>query len=249
MTRLTEDSAASHQTAAALWGMPEVWEHSDTVHISRSAPLRSPRRHGVRGHQTDLLDDEVVCVNGLYLTTQERTWLDLAASLSIEDLVIIADHLIRIPRVWHEDRWDPYTTVPLLEARLKLHKAQSGIRKARTALGLSRVGSDSPQETRLRLALDRAGLPEPELNVPLISATNEILHSPDLSYPEFRIAIEYEGDHHRSAEQLARDIRREEAVARAGWFQIRISKSDMGKGRAKAVQKIRRGLLDQGWSS
>lgn len=246
LTGTTSRSAASHETAAELWEMPQVWESPDMLHISRPTTFRSPRRRGVRGHQTSLLPDEVVHLDGLSLTSRERTWLDLASTLNVDQLVILADHLIRVPRPWYENRWEAYTTAPSLKARSSLHRGKPGIRKARAALELARVGADSPQETRLRLAICRSGLPEPGVNVPLKTASGA-LNSADLSYFRYKISIEYEGDHHRTPEQMASDIRRDEAVTRAGWVQIRISKSDMNNGAARAVARIRRALLEQGW--
>src|SRR5699024_995377 len=46
-----------------------------------------------------------------------------------------------------------------------------------------------------------------------------------LGYPELRIAIEYEGDHHRfSPAQYAQDIRRKELFEAEGWVLLRVAK-------------------------
>jgi hypothetical protein len=70
------------------------------------------------------------------------------------------------------------------------HKGKRGLRKAKEAIRLVRVGCDSPQETLLRLAVLRAGQPEPELNVPIVAADGTRHHEPDLSYRKDRIGIE-----------------------------------------------------------
>jgi len=57
----------------------------------------------------------------------------------------------------------------------------------RSALEAVRVGADSPQETRLRLAVTRAGLPTPLLNTTLRTATGRALHTPDFQWPEQRV--------------------------------------------------------------
>ena len=59
------------------------------------------------------------------------------------------------------------------------------------------AGSASPGETRLRLALVRAGLPEPELNVRLYGVDGRYLGKPDIVYRRQRVVFEYEGDGHR----------------------------------------------------
>ncbi|UNK45777.1 hypothetical protein [Arthrobacter sulfonylureivorans] len=68
-----------------------------------------------------------------------------------------------------------------------------------------------------------------------------------MQYRLDKIAIEYEGAHHRSAEQLERDIVRGENTAAAGWLERRISRADMRDGAIGAVTKIRKVLLERGW--
>lgn len=200
------------------------------------------------GHQTKLYADEVELRDGLYLTGRGRTWLDLAEMLSVDELVILGDHLIRVPRWEFEGRTEPYSTLQQLQQLLDRHKGKQGVRKARQALELSRVGADSPPETRLRLAVLRAGLPEPCLNQPMVDADGTEQHEPDLSYPQYRIAIEHEGEGHNVRDQIDRDIDREDRVAAAGWIQVRVSKRHMRNGAQRAVAKIRAALVAQGWT-
>lgn len=68
------------------------------------------------------------------------------------------------------------------------------------------------------------GLPEPVVAHP-VTLEGRTFH-PDLSYPDLRIAIEYDGDHHRSDDrQWDADVRREEAFREAGWTYLRMTKS------------------------
>ncbi|MFP5366783.1 MAG: hypothetical protein ACLGIS_08000 [Actinomycetes bacterium] len=127
------------------------------------------------------------------------------------------------------------------------HKGKRGLRKAKEAIRLVRVGSDSPQETLLRLAMVRAGLPEPELNVPIISEDGTRHHEPDLSYRKYRMGIEYEGEHHGEERQIVRDIDRSERYAALGWTEIRISKRHMLNDAKPAVAKIRAALIQADW--
>jgi hypothetical protein len=109
------------------------------------------------------------------------------------------------------------------------------------------VGSDSPQESLLRLAIVGAGLPEPELNVPIISADGARHHEPDLSYRRYRIGIEYEGEHHGDEAQIVRDIARSEKYRVLGWTEVRISKRHMLNEAKPALSKIRTALIQAGW--
>ncbi|OOP62602.1 hypothetical protein BMF89_09050 [Arthrobacter sp. SRS-W-1-2016] len=111
-----------------------------------------------------LYEDEVTLVDGVAVTTVERTWLDMAEMLTVDELVVIGDSCVRRPRVEFEGRDTPLCTLEDLQWMIDRHRGKRGLRKAKDAIQLIRVGSDSPQESLLRLAIARAGLPEPELN-------------------------------------------------------------------------------------
>ncbi|WP_458779250.1 hypothetical protein [Arthrobacter sp. D3-16] len=185
-------------------------------------------------------------LNGALITSRVRTWLDCSRKMSIEELTVVADHLLRIPRPGFEARSEPYATREDLADMLDRHKGTPGIRKARLALDLARVGADSAPETRLRLALEDAGLPEPLLNAPTELVAGVVRH-PDMSYPEQKVAVEYDGEGHSDAAQIVRDIAREEDFAHAGWLLVRISKRHMEDRAKPAVAKVRSVLLSRGW--
>jgi hypothetical protein len=248
-TRVTEFSAASHATAFTFWQFPGFLpgQQDPDIHISRPDTMAIPRRTGVIGHVGQFFDDEIVCVEGLLVTSRLRTWLDIARRMSAEELTVVADHLLRIPRPEFEDRTAPYATREQLAEMLDRHKGTPGIRKARLALEMARVGADSAPETRLRLALQYEGLPEPELNMPT-ELRSGVVRQPDLGYPEYKVAVEYEGDGHSEPDQIVRDIAREEDYSRAGWLPVRISKRHMQHYALSAVAKVRDALLSRGWT-
>lgn len=247
-TTVTGYSAASHSTALTIWEIPGFLPTADrqTLHISRQYPHAAARRQGVAGHRTMFRDDEVCLVDGLWITTRARTWLDCARRMSVDELVVAADHLLRIPRAEFEQRTQPFATVEELAVLLARHPGTPGIIKAREALRLARVGSDSPQETKLRLACGYAGLPEPLLNARIL-LLDGAQRTPDQSYPEYRVAVEYDGGTHADPQQVERDVRREEDYARAGWKEVRIMKRHMSNDAREAVRKIRNALYDRGW--
>lgn len=88
---------------------------------------------------------------------------------------------------------------------------------AARALTKIRYPVDSPPETRLRLALVAAGVPEPCVNQPAHDPAGGWLALPDLSWPEVLTALEYDGRHHAQPEQWVRDLRRRELLETAGW--------------------------------
>lgn len=247
-TVVTPFSAASHATAFTLWDFPGFHPGQDDgrIHISRPDAMAIPRRRGVAGHVGQFFPDEVVSLDGVLITSRARTWLDCSRKMSIDELTVVADHLVRIPRPEFEGRTEPHATLEELADMLDRHKGTPGIRKARLALEQSRVGADSAPETRLRLALEKAGLPDPNLNVPT-ELHNGVVRQPDLSYAEYKVAVEYEGEGHSEAAQIIRDIAREEDFVAAGWTLVRISKRHMLNDASSAVAKVRAALLSRGW--
>ncbi|WP_461169867.1 endonuclease domain-containing protein [Arthrobacter sp. Z1-15] len=247
-TQVTPYSVASHDSAAEVWEFPmPSFADDGKLHITRLTGMSPQRRGGVSGHTGQMFAGEICVVDGLSLTSRERTWLDLAQRLTVADLTVITDYLIRIPRPEYENRTTPYATKESLQAVIDRHSGKRGIRKARLALELSRIGADSPPETLLRLALADAGLPEPLVNRPILDAFGNPHHRPDLSYPDYRVAVEYEGAGHSEPGQVERDISREERTRTLGWTEVRISRRHMADDGGAAVSKVRSALIAAGW--
>lgn len=249
LTHVTAFSAASHATAFLLWEFPGFLpgSHEPAIHISRPEPMAIPRRRGVVGHRGQFFEDEITTLNGLYITSRSRTWLDCARKMDIDEITAVADHLLRIPRPEFEGRTAPYCTPDELAEMLDHHWGTPGIRKARLALEQARIGADSAPETRLRLALGRAGLPTAEVNA-RTELGSGVVRQPDLSYREWRVAVDYEGEGHSEPAQIVRDIQKEEDFARAGWILVRVSKFHMTTEATTAVRKVRRALEQHGWA-
>lgn len=208
----------SHVTAARLHGFPLPPWLSDAheLHLSKRRNLPATRRKGVTGHTVVVAEGEVEMVRGLWISTRSRTWLDLARTLPLKELICVGDHLIRVPRAEFEQRDTAYATTDSLRAMVDRHKNLQGVVRARDALELMRVGADSAPESLLRLAMLDAGLPEPELQVPL-RIGDRLSPSADLGYRERRLAIQYDGGHHLEEEQIHSDRRRDKAFRAAGW--------------------------------
>ncbi|WP_347108334.1 DUF559 domain-containing protein [Paenarthrobacter sp. S56] len=121
------------------------------------------------------------------------------------------------------------------------HRNRQGVVRARLALDLMRVGSDSAQESRLRLAMLDAGLPEPELQVRL-RISDPLSPTADLGFRARRLAIQYDGGHHLEEEQVLSDMRRDKAFRSAGWTVLVFGKEDAGEDFVSAVRQIKRAL-------
>jgi very-short-patch-repair endonuclease len=94
----------------------------------------------------------------------------------------------------------------------------------------------------MRLALVRAGLPEPTLNVVLRNRMGQPVVWPDAAYPEQRIALQYDGAHHGRPEQYRRDIKRQSLTESLGWRELHVQGSDLEGDRPFIAEKVRAAL-------
>ncbi|WP_416405278.1 DUF559 domain-containing protein [Arthrobacter sp. LFS091] len=237
----------SHVTAAKIHGfsLPPWLSDSNELHLSKPRNLPAVRRKGVTGHTVVVSEGEIELSHGMWISTRSRTWLDLARTLPLNELVSVGDELIRIPRPEFEQRDAPFTTIHELRTMVDRHKNLQGVVRAREALDLMRVGADSAPETALRLAMFDAGLPDPELQVRLY-VNDPFSPSADLGYRERRVAIQYDGGHHLAQEQILSDRRRDKAFEAAGWTVLIFGKSDLADNFANATRQIKRALRN-GW--
>ncbi len=227
--RMQPGQAFSHITAAQLYRipLPPFFENAPAVHVSVDGEAHQPRVVGVVGHRLHKLADRVATYRGFTVVNPVTTWIQLAPVLAHYDLVAAADFLVS-GRVTDLGREPALATLEQLHEGVASAAGTRGVRKLRVAFELVRVGVDSRPETRVRLILVDAGLPEPRVNVPIYSASGERLGKPDLSYPEQRVVFEYEGDGHRSDKwQFRHDIFRRERFEAHGWRVIRVTADDV----------------------
>lgn len=237
------ETFACHHTSGILNRLllPRHIECTPEVHLGRPPDRPAPRRRLVIGHRLALGECELIERDGLRLTSPSRTWLDLAPYLDWADHVALGDQIIRIPRPAFEGRSHPWDTLDGLRRLLESHPNLPGIVAARRTLPYLRVGSDSAPETKFRLALTGAGLPEPELQV-LLDPGNPYSYSADLGYRSRRLALQYEGSVHREWPRKLRDNKRDAAFDDARWRTLRFDDSDLANGFVRAVERVRRYL-------
>lgn len=156
--RTHEDTVAVGETAARLWGMPLPSRVPDFPVRLSSPPNVRRRDDAIVSWSRRRIDQAaVIVVHGVRLLDRPATWASLGATLPLEDLVIIADHLLREPRPHYDSgRTTPYATRAQLAAAID-RSPRTGRPRLREALDRARVGADSPMETRLRLLLAREG--------------------------------------------------------------------------------------------
>ncbi|WP_253905734.1 endonuclease domain-containing protein [Arthrobacter sp. H5] len=228
--------------------MPAWLENEPYIHLSRPYPGARPQRKRVKGHSLLLDPADVTVLHGLPLTSVARTWLDLAGVLALDDLIAAGDYIVSEHRRSFGPRRYPKISYADLAEYLKGKSGHRWIRKARAAFEEIRVGVDSPPETRIRLILQRAGLPEFKVNCAVLDDFGDPRLWVDLGCVEYKTCIEYEGGHHLTPGQHARDIARDETAAELVWRQVKLTKIDVSFGDLWVVAKVEAALRPQGWS-
>jgi hypothetical protein len=243
----------SHSTAAQVWGIwLPPWLGSELpLHITgRKGTTGARRRADVVGHRAALADADVTEVAGLQITTPARTWVDLAPILRDPfDLVAAGDALLQRPDgpprpdgVWGSH---PLSTLREIDGVLERRRSVKGIQAARQARGLLRAGVDSAPESRMRSVIVAAGLPNPVVNRPVVLPDGRT-RRPDLHYPQWRIALQYDGEGHADRVQLNRDIHRDDAFDVHEWVTVRAG-HDLytADGERRFLGRLRRAIARQ----
>ncbi|MFI7249755.1 endonuclease domain-containing protein [Micromonospora chalcea] len=162
---------------------------------------------------------------------------------------------------WETAVWaDPVKAVGIIDGLLRAgsvsrsalaseaarNSCRPGGRRAAWVFGLTDGLAQSPPESHLRVRLVFAGLPRPVAQHPVRVSTGLILH-PDLAWPEFRVAVEYDGQWHSDADRMHLDRRRLNQLVEAGWLVLHVTGRRLHKEFPALVREIRAALVARGW--
>ena len=199
--------AFSHVTAAGILRIPVPHRlPMQPLHVTVPLDVQPPRRVGVAGHRGPIGSRRV---GGVPVIPPELVWLQLASVLTLDELVVAGDYLVR--------RKKRLSSMQAIRRALAEAAGTRGVELAREAFADVRANTDSPRESMVRLILVRAGLPEPAIRH-TIYHEGAFVGTPDLAYVAQQIAIEYEGEDHRLNPDIYEDdIYRREMFERAGW--------------------------------
>jgi len=112
---------------------------------------------------------------------------------------------------------------------------------------LAREGVDSPQETRIRLLLVLAGLPEPRLNLIIRGRDGSWHRRYDLVYEHLRLIVEYDGRQHAGdSRQWLTDIYRREELDQMRWRLVIVTSEGIYSEPLRTLERIRNALLARG---
>ncbi|KMO71181.1 endonuclease domain-containing protein [Mycolicibacterium chlorophenolicum] len=172
---------------------------------------------GIITRRERIAPDEIVWIDGMPVATPARTGLDLGRYLPRNIAVAHLDALASTTGVTAEE---------ILGLTYR-YKGRHGVRLCRDAVELMDAGAQSPQETRLRLLLIDRGFPPPRTQIPVADQYGFEFAYLDMGWEDLLIAVEYDGDHHRTdTDQYRWDARRLRKLADAGWIVIRVMAGD-----------------------
>jgi hypothetical protein len=223
---------ASHASAARVLGAPIPTIGEEHV----SVPHQALRRHhpGIRCHVGRSTPTQVV--DGVRISDDRAMFVEMAELLGLVDLVVLGDWLVRQRR----------TTPARLVAWCRTSKHKQARRALRAALYV-RDRVDSPMETRLRMLLVLAGLPEPTVNFEVRDDRGDVVRRHDLSWPRIRLALEYNGRVHvELLETWASDVERRNASDEDEWRTIIVLAAGVFATPEQTVQRVWRALRDRG---
>lgn len=194
--QLGTGAAFARTAALAIHGIP-VYGQDDRVDVIVGGTCKRHNAHDVRRHHDPLPGDDVMLIDGLRVTTLERTIYDVIRTGSLEAAVIAFDAALR--GVAWDDVTNTYDEVAaeafreLIRQRVRVHPGARGIRQARFVVEFADGRAQSPGESLLRLRAWQAGLPELVLQhrVELGGGRYALL---DAALPTRRRWLEFDGD-------------------------------------------------------
>ena len=72
------------------------------------------------------------------------------------------------------------------------------------------------------------GLPIPQTQYGITDSENGYTYTVDMAYPQYKVAIEYDGDHHRRfRKQYVRDQQKRRRLRQLGWTVIEVFADDL----------------------
>lgn len=231
-------SVVSFGSAALVHDLPVPDSALQSVHLTKIRNSGGRRRPGIHIHVAPLSDAEIITVNGMPVTSLDRTFADLARVVGLHDAVAAGDVALR-------SGMDPGAVMEQLE----VSKRRRGIRTARCAARLIDARSESYAESKSRVIMFEHGLPMPELQA-VITAPDGFEARVDFLWEEAGVVGEFDGQQKYGrllrngelpADAVFREKIREDRLRELGYLVIRWVWDDLLHPE-RLVARIRRAL-------
>ncbi|MGE2834021.1 hypothetical protein [Mycobacterium sp. SMC-4] len=178
--------------------------------------VKSRPQPGLITRTDGLDDDEIVHRCGLPVTSRIRTAFDLGRLLPRGEALARLDALM-----WNQE----FSTDEVAELADRRPRVR-GLGQLRDLLPLVDGGAASPRESLIRLWLCDCGFPRPQTQIPVLDGSRPVAFL-DMGWPQYQVAVEYDGDHHRkNRQQYVKDIARVRMLEELGWIVIRVIAED-----------------------
>jgi hypothetical protein len=200
----------ARESAAAMWRLPSVGPWPDRVHVLEpNAP--GGRSSMALARHTVGVPDRTVTIDGLTVTSLERTVVDLARAVSFGGAVTVADAALR--RTVHPQQGVPRTFVTREDLLRELDQVplKQGFVKARRVIEFANGAADRPGESMSRVSMSLAGLPAPQLQATILGASGKAW-TVDFWWPEFNLIGEFDGKYKYTDQEFLRGRTPEQAV-------------------------------------
>jgi hypothetical protein len=216
-------------SAAALLGTPYV----DPDQPVELAGVKMRPQPGLVSRADHISDDEVTRVAGLPVTTRIRTAFDMGRNLERTEALARLDALM----------WNQRYSIDDVKALANRYPRATGLRRLDELLPLVDGGASSPPESRIRLWLHDAGFARAETQIPVLVGYRPVAWL-DMGWPEYGVAVEYDGDHHRkNRRQYVKDIARLRMLEELGWIVIRVIAEDTPQ---DVIARVEAALVSRG---
>jgi hypothetical protein len=214
-------------SAAYLLGV-DVLARDAPVQVTVPGAVRLRPPPGIEVVRSPLRPVDVTWRQRIPMTAPVRTAFDLARRKSFVEAVVGLDGLAGALLI----------EVDEVAAYAFARSSWPGSRRVPAVLDAVEPRSESPMETRSRLILVGAGLPRPVAQHTVFDDSGRVVARLDLAYPERRVGIEYEGDHHRERPRFQRDLNRYNELRQLGWTMIRVGSVDVYTNPTRMIQLV-----------
>ncbi len=211
-------AALTGRTAAWLHGCPAAAE--PTVHVAVPYSRYQRSRAGLAIHHGRTLLDEVVLASGLRALPLDVAVAELLCTDVPRHALAVADQAAALLPAARRAEF-----CASIGGRLEHRPDWRGTLRAAQLLELVTGKADSPPESWLRLLVVEAGFPPPLMQFEICDLNGGLRYVLDQSWPELRIALEYDGYEAHEDRELE-DLRRDEDLARRGWVTVRARAED-----------------------
>jgi len=228
-------AAASHRSAAHLWGLLAGDQPVEiTVPVRRAPRLKDTLVH----RSTDLTPHQVLRRHGIPVTNPLRTMVDLGAVLGPEEVETALDRGL-VAKL--------FTIVAVEHTLDRLARSgRSGCGVLRTVLDDRALGDRRPDgllEPRMARLMRNVGLPPAAFQHIVRDADQKALARVDFAYPEMRLAIEVDGwSAHASRHAFQADVDRQNQLVIAGWTVLRFTWHDVVRRPSVVAERLHRFL-------